>query len=66
VNAMPELDISNIIANLYRRKALILSVFLVVSALGIYLSTVLPEIYRSSTLILVTPRECRLHLSLRR
>lgn len=56
VNAMPELDISNIISNLYRRKALILSVFLVVSALGIYLSTVLPEIYRSSTLILVTPQ----------
>lgn len=56
MNAMPELDISNIISNLYRRKALILSVFLVVSALGIYLSTILPEIYRSSTLILVTPQ----------
>jgi polysaccharide chain length determinant protein (PEP-CTERM system associated) len=56
VNAIPELDISNILSNLYRRKALIVSVFLVVSALSIYLSAILPEIYRSSTLILVTPQ----------
>lgn len=53
---MPELDISNIINNLNRRKTLIASVLLVVSALGIYLAMVLPEIYRSSTLILVTPQ----------
>ncbi len=56
MNAIPELDISNILSNLYRRKALIVSVFLVVSALSIYLSAILPEIYRSSTLILVTPQ----------
>jgi protein tyrosine kinase modulator len=56
VNAMPELDISNIISGLYRRKMLIVSVFLVVSALGIYLSTILPEMYRSSTTILVSPQ----------
>jgi polysaccharide chain length determinant protein (PEP-CTERM system associated) len=53
---MPELDISSIISNLYRRKTLIGCVFVVVSALAVYLSMILPDVYRSSTLILVTPQ----------
>lgn len=53
---MPELDISNIITNLYRRKTLIGCVFFVASALAVYLAMILPEVYRSSTLILVTPQ----------
>jgi polysaccharide chain length determinant protein (PEP-CTERM system associated) len=56
VNSMPELDISNIITNLYRRKTLIGCVFFVASALAIYLAMILPDVYRSSTLILVTPQ----------
>jgi len=56
VNAIPELDISNILSSLYRRKALILCVFFVTSALAAYLSVILPQVYRSSTLILVTPQ----------
>ena len=56
MNAMPELDISNILTNLYRRKTLIGCVFFVVSALAVYLSMILPDVYRSSTLILVTPQ----------
>jgi polysaccharide chain length determinant protein (PEP-CTERM system associated) len=56
VNSMPELDISNIITNLVRRKTLIGCVFFVASALAIYLAMILPDVYQSSTLILVTPQ----------
>ncbi|MGE5304032.1 MAG: XrtA system polysaccharide chain length determinant [Alphaproteobacteria bacterium] len=56
VNSIPELDISNIITNLYRRKTLIGCVFFVASGLAIYLAMIFPDVYRSSTLILVTPQ----------
>jgi polysaccharide chain length determinant protein (PEP-CTERM system associated) len=53
---MPEFDILNIITNLYRRKTLIGCVFFVASVLAVYLAMILPNVYRSSTLILVTPQ----------
>jgi polysaccharide chain length determinant protein (PEP-CTERM system associated) len=56
VNSLSDLDISTILNSLYRRKSLIVSVFLVVSALAIYLSTIIPEVYRSTTLISVSPQ----------
>jgi len=56
MNAVADFDISQILTNLYRRKALIISVFIVVSSLAAYLATILPKIYRSSTLIVVTPQ----------
>jgi polysaccharide chain length determinant protein (PEP-CTERM system associated) len=56
VNSLADLDISTILNSLYRRKSLIVSVFLVVSALAMYLSTVIPEVYRSTTLISVSPQ----------
>ena len=56
MNSLSDLDISTILNSLYRRKSLIVSVFLVVSALAIYLSTVIPEVYRSTTLISVSPQ----------
>lgn len=56
MNTLPELDISTILNGLYRKKSLIVSVFLVVSALTIYLTTVLSEVYRSTTLISVSPQ----------
>jgi polysaccharide chain length determinant protein (PEP-CTERM system associated) len=56
MNVVQDFDISQILSNLYRRKVLILSVFVVVSSLAAYLAFVLPEIYRSSTLIVVTPQ----------
>jgi polysaccharide chain length determinant protein (PEP-CTERM system associated) len=56
MNAVVDFDISQILSNLYRRKGLIISVFIVVSLLAAYLANVLPKIYRSSTLIVVTPQ----------
>ncbi len=56
MNAVADFDISQILTNLYRRKGLIISVFIVVSSLAAYLATILPKIYRSSTLIVVTPQ----------
>jgi polysaccharide chain length determinant protein (PEP-CTERM system associated) len=56
MNAMADFDVSQILGSLSRRKRLIVAVFFVVSCLGAYLAAVLPEIYRSSTLILITPQ----------
>jgi polysaccharide chain length determinant protein (PEP-CTERM system associated) len=56
MNAVADFDISQILSNLYKRKGLILSVFIVVSLLTAYLASVLPKIYRSSALIVVTPQ----------
>jgi len=56
VNTLTELDISTVLNSLYRRKSLIVSVFLVVSALAIYLTTVLSEVYQSTTLISIKPQ----------
>ena len=56
MNVVQDFDVSQILSNLCRRKGLILSVFVVVSLLAVYLAAVLPEVYRSSTLIVVTPQ----------
>jgi polysaccharide chain length determinant protein (PEP-CTERM system associated) len=56
MNPMGEFDISQILSGLYRRKKIIIAIFLVVSCLGAYLASILPEVYRSSTLISVTPQ----------
>jgi polysaccharide chain length determinant protein (PEP-CTERM system associated) len=56
VNMTSEFDISKILGSFYRQKTLIISVFLVVSCLTLYLASILPEVYRSTTLILVTPQ----------
>ena len=56
MNAVADFDISQILNNLYRRKGLIVSVFVVVSLLAAYLASVLPNVYRSSALIVVTPQ----------
>jgi len=52
-----ELDISRILNSFSRQKGIIIAVFVVVSALAAYLSAILPEVYRSSTLILVSPQK---------
>jgi polysaccharide chain length determinant protein (PEP-CTERM system associated) len=49
-------DVSQILNSLYRRKDIIIAVSLVVITLATYLAINLPDIYRSSTLILVTPQ----------
>ena len=56
MNDVMDFDISKILNTLNRRKGLIVSVFVVVSALAAYLATVLPNVYQSSALILVTPQ----------
>jgi polysaccharide chain length determinant protein (PEP-CTERM system associated) len=49
-------DPSHIVSSLYRRRDLIIAVALVVMALAAYLAVTLADVYRSSTLILVTPQ----------
>lgn len=51
-----DFDVSEIASSLYRRKGLVVSGFIVVALLGGYLASVLPNVYRSSSLILITPQ----------
>jgi polysaccharide chain length determinant protein (PEP-CTERM system associated) len=51
-----DFDISQILSTLQRRKGVIIAVFFVISALTIYLSVTLPNVYQSNALILVTPQ----------
>ena len=50
------LDLTALLNSFYRRKAIIIAICLVVSLLGVYLAQILPNVYRSSTLIVVTPQ----------
>jgi len=55
VNALPELNLTKILEGFYRRKEIIIAVFLVVFPLAAYLAVSLPNVYQSSTVILITP-----------
>ncbi len=57
MNTISELNLTELIDRFYRRKALIIAVFLVISSLATYLAIVVPNVYRSSTLIAVTPQK---------
>jgi polysaccharide chain length determinant protein (PEP-CTERM system associated) len=57
VNTSQEFDIFRILDPIYRRKELAVAIFLVVTILAAYLAMTLPDIYRSSTLILITPQK---------
>ncbi len=56
MNGMADFDISPILGGFYRRKKLIVCVFVVVFLLSAYLAAILPKIYQSSSLILVSPQ----------
>jgi polysaccharide chain length determinant protein (PEP-CTERM system associated) len=56
MNGMADLDISQILSSFYRRKKLIICVFVVVFLLSAYLAAILPKVYQSSSLILVSPQ----------
>jgi polysaccharide chain length determinant protein (PEP-CTERM system associated) len=56
MNTSTDFNPTQILSNLYRRKALIIAVFVVVSVLAAYVAIILPPIYKSSTLILITPQ----------
>ena len=51
-----ELDISHILNGIYRRKDLVIAVFFVVLGLAVCLAMSLSDVYRSSTLIMITPQ----------
>ena len=57
MNPQSDVNISQILNGFYRRKWMIFCAFAVVACLSIYLASVLPNIYRSNTLILVTPQK---------
>lgn len=56
-----EFDIYRVLDPIYRRKELAVAIFLVVATLSAYLATTLPDVYRSSTLILITPQKLPPH-----
>ena len=56
MNGMTDFDISQILASFYRRKGLIICVSIVVFLLTAYTAAILPNVYRSSSLILVSPQ----------
>jgi polysaccharide chain length determinant protein (PEP-CTERM system associated) len=55
--ASPEFDIKKIVNLFWLRKERILTVAIVTFSLGVYLAMSLPDIYRSSSVILVTPQK---------
>jgi polysaccharide chain length determinant protein (PEP-CTERM system associated) len=56
MNGMADFDVSRILNSFYARKHLIISVSFVIFLLGIYTATLLPNVYQSSSLILITPQ----------
>jgi len=56
VNSTGDLDFTKLFSGFYRHKGLVFAVTLVVSLLAVYVVTTLPNVYRSSTLILITPQ----------
>ena len=56
MNLGADFDVSQILSSFYRRKGFIVAVFVVVSLLAAYLAHILPDIYRSTTVIIVTPQ----------
>jgi protein tyrosine kinase modulator len=57
MNPSQGFDVSQILAAIYRRKDMVIALFVVVVVLAVFLAMNLPDIYRSSTLILVTPQK---------
>jgi polysaccharide chain length determinant protein (PEP-CTERM system associated) len=56
VNSLPEFDLTRILDGLYRRKGIVIAVWVVASCLSGYLVTQLHDVYRSSTLIFFSPQ----------
>ena len=56
MNGMADFDISRLLGSLYRRKYFVGCVGAVIFSLGLYTAAILPNIYQSSSLILVVPQ----------
>ncbi|MGH7766567.1 MAG: hypothetical protein ACREQP_03875 [Candidatus Binatia bacterium] len=57
MTSAPAFDIKNLANLFYLRKEKIIIVFLVIFSLGVYLALSLPNIYRSSSVILLSPQK---------
>jgi len=57
MNDSPQFNLTYLLSVFYRRKGVIIACFLVVSSLTAYLAANLPNIYQSTTLILITPQK---------
>jgi len=57
MNDSAQFDLTYLLSVFYRRKGVIIACFLVVSSLTAYLAASLPNIYKSTTLILITPQK---------
>ena len=56
MNPTGDLDFSKLFSGFYRHKSIVFATSLVVFLLAAYLAVTLPNVYRSSTLILITPQ----------
>jgi uncharacterized protein involved in exopolysaccharide biosynthesis len=56
MNPSEGINISQILGAVHRRRDIIIAISLVIITLATYLTLNLPNVYRSSTLILVTPQ----------
>lgn len=56
MNPTGDLDFSKIFLGFYRHKGLVFAISVVVFLLGAYIASTMPNVYRSSTLILITPQ----------
>jgi len=52
-----DFDLTQILNIFWRRKEYVLAVLIVVFPLSVYLAKTLPDVYRSRTLILITPQK---------
>jgi len=57
MNDSSQFDLTYLLNVFYKRKSVIIACFLVVSSLTAYLTASLPNIYQSTTLILITPQK---------
>jgi polysaccharide chain length determinant protein (PEP-CTERM system associated) len=56
VNPTGDLDFSKLFSGFYRHKGLVFAVSLIVFLLAAYIAATMPNVYRSKTLILITPQ----------
>lgn len=56
MNPTVDLDFSKLLSGFYRHKAVVFAASVVVFLLALYLAATLPSVYRSTTLILITPQ----------
>src|SRR5262249_10314688 len=56
MNSLPEFDLTKILELLYRRRGIVIAVWVVITCLSGYLVTQLRDVYTSSTLIFFSPQ----------